>query len=68
MPMLSLFSVNSTDHVRVWHKKLIAKLDATVAGPDGAALDWVIEPKVDGLAVSLLYKDGKLIRVRAALC
>ena len=66
LPMLSLFSVNSPDEVRAWNRKLLARLpeaDAATAGPDGSPLDWVIEPKVDGLAVSLLYKDGKLLRV-----
>ena len=62
--MLSLFSVNSSDEVRAWHKKLLAKLPEADAGPpDGVARDWVIEPKVDGLAVSLIYEDGKMLRV-----
>ena len=84
VPMLSLFSVNSTDEVRSWHKKLTAKLSALDHGSgrgaaaeassspprgkgydlDGSALSWVVEPKVDGLAMSLLYnRDGKLMRV-----
>ena len=67
LPMLSLYSVNSVEDVRMWHNKLLAKLPpawSQVAGPSGAGLSWVVEPKVDGLAMSLLYgKDGKLLRV-----
>ena len=70
--MLSLFSVNSVDEVRAWHRKLHAKLSAVpgaeaAAGPEGEGLGWAVEPKVDGLAVSLLYEHGRLTRVGVAV-
>ena len=69
--MLSLKSVNSADEVRGWHRKLLAKLPEGRKGEGGAGADdggaglaWVVEPKFDGLAVSLLYgRDGLLQRV-----
>ena len=72
LPMLSLFSVNSVDEVRAWHRKLHAKLSAVpgaeaAAGPEGEGLGWAVEPKVDGLAVSLLYEHGRLTRVGVAV-
>lgn len=64
--MLSLFSVNSLDEMMSWHRKLLAKLPAAAAAaarPSGEGLEWMVEPKVDGLAVSLIYQDGRLVRV-----
>ena len=30
--------------------------------PEGAEIEYVVEPKIDGLACSLIYEDGKLVR------
>jgi DNA ligase (NAD+) len=66
--MLSLLSVKSDQEVREWHRKLLGKLipaDSSIAGPSGQALSWMVEPKVDGVALSLLYRDGQLVQVPA---
>ena len=30
--------------------------------PEGAEIEYVVEPKIDGLACSLIYEDGRLVR------
>ncbi|MDQ4071635.1 MAG: NAD-dependent DNA ligase LigA, partial [Actinomycetota bacterium] len=59
-PMLSLANARNEEELRAW-----AVRGATLAersGLDGSAIDYVAEPKVDGLAISLLYEDGVLLR------
>ncbi len=57
-PMLSLANAKNEDELRAWHTRVV-KLSAE-AGWDPAALRFVLEPKIDGLAVSLRYEDGRL--------
>jgi len=52
LPMLSLDNTYSQDEVLDFVKRLQKLL------PD-EPLDWSVEPKVDGLAMSLRYEDGK---------
>src|SRR5260221_9763186 len=53
VPMLSLDNTYSTDELRDFVKRLQKLLP-------GKTLEWVVEPKVDGLAVSLRYENGVL--------
>lgn len=53
-PMLSMEDVFTSDEFSAWHRR-IAKL----SGQD--AFDVFCMPKVDGLAVSLVYEDGLLL-------
>ena len=53
-PMLSLDNVFSTEDLRAW----LGRLHRSV----GDDLDFVCELKIDGLAVSLLYRDGAFVR------
>ena len=53
-PMLSLDNAFTDDEVRAWYER-IARL---VPGP----IAFVGEPKLDGLAISLLYENGRLVR------
>jgi DNA ligase (NAD+) len=53
LPMLSLDNTYSQDEVRDFVKRVQKLL------PD-EQLDWSVEPKVDGVAVSLRYENGKL--------
>ncbi len=57
MPMLSLDNAFDGDDMRAFDKRLKDRLDQ----PD-TELEYACEPKLDGIAVSLLYEDGKLIR------
>jgi DNA ligase (NAD+) len=54
-PMLSLDSSDSEDGVRRFDSRLRSTLG------DGA-VDYVVEPKLDGLSVELVYEDGILLR------
>ena len=59
-PMLSLANARNEDELRAWEKRirnLLAK-----QGVEEAELEYMIEPKIDGLAISLLYEDGALVR------
>jgi len=53
LPMLSLDNTYSQDEVRDFVKRVQKLL------PD-EKLDWSVEPKVDGVAVSLRFENGKL--------
>ncbi|MGH7940045.1 MAG: NAD-dependent DNA ligase LigA [Limisphaerales bacterium] len=53
LPMLSLDNTYSQDEVRDFVKR-IQKL------MPGETLDWAVEPKVDGVAMSLRYEMGRL--------
>lgn len=53
-PMLSLGNAFSRDDVRAWYDRIRRML------PDNTPLDFVVEPKFDGLTVVLTYRDGVL--------
>lgn len=53
-PMLSLSNVFNEDDLRDFDKR--------VRGGAGDSVEYVCELKIDGLAVSLIYEDGKLVR------
>jgi DNA ligase (NAD+) len=55
VPMQSLDNTYSEAELREFHARLARLLDRE-------ELDYVVEPKIDGLAVSLTYEDGRLIR------
>jgi len=55
-PMLSLNNAFSREEVEEFDKKVKRFLNTT------QAIEYVCEPKIDGLAVSLIYKDGILFR------
>jgi DNA ligase (NAD+) len=59
-PMLSLANVRSPDELRAW----VARMRAYLAreGIENPRFGFVCEPKIDGLAISLLYRDGLLER------
>ncbi len=54
VPMLSLDNAFTDAELRAWHTR-VARL---VPDP----IVFVGEPKLDGLAISLLYEDGRLVR------
>ena len=57
-PMLSLANAKNEDELRAWHAR-VTKLSAE-AGWDPRSVRFVLEPKIDGLAVSLRYEEGRL--------
>lgn len=55
LPMLSLANTYNEEEVRDFDRRVRS-------GLDGASYRYVSELKVDGVAVSLLYRDGVLVR------
>jgi DNA ligase (NAD+) len=59
-PMLSLGNVRSEEELRAWVERMRNHLAREgIADP---AFTFVVEPKIDGLAISLVYRDGVLER------
>ncbi len=59
-PMLSLSNARSEEEFRAWVERMRNHLAREgIAQP---RFRYVVEPKVDGLAISLLYRDGVLER------
>jgi DNA ligase (NAD+) len=56
-PMGSLEKVTTDEAVDKWAQDVCKRLDVP---PEGVA--WVIEPKIDGSAISLVYENGVLTR------
>ncbi len=55
--MLSLANARSAEELRAW----IARMRNHLAreGIEDPAFEYVVEPKIDGLAISLLYRNGE---------
>ena len=59
-PMLSLANARSEEELRAWIERMRNHLAREgIADPE---FDYVCEPKIDGLAISLVYRDGRLER------
>jgi DNA ligase (NAD+) len=59
-PMLSLGNVRSQEELRAWVERMRNHLAREgIADP---SFEFVVEPKIDGLAISLVYRDGALER------
>ncbi|MEJ7894124.1 MAG: NAD-dependent DNA ligase LigA [Solirubrobacteraceae bacterium] len=59
-PMLSLANARSEEELRAWIDRMRNHLARE--GIEAAEFRYVAEPKIDGLAISLVYRDGKLER------
>jgi len=57
-PMLSLANARDEDELRAWDARNRRLLEGR--GLDDEPFQYVVEPKIDGLAVSLTYRDGIL--------
>ncbi|MHC8292921.1 NAD-dependent DNA ligase LigA [Pseudomonas sp. LB3P58] len=64
VPMLSLGNAFEETDMREFDRRVTEGLDLPVGDlfGGGAAVEYSCEPKLDGLAVSLLYQDGVLVR------
>ena len=59
-PMLSLGNVRSAEELRAWVERMRNHLARE--GISEPRFEYVVEPKIDGLAISLVYRDGELQR------
>ncbi|MDI3329152.1 MAG: NAD-dependent DNA ligase LigA [Micrococcus sp.] len=57
--MYSLDDLFSIEELRSWYAKTSASIQAIAPGTTPR---WLVEVKIDGLAVNLLYRDGRLVR------
>jgi DNA ligase (NAD+) len=58
--MLSLGNARNEEELRAWEKRisnLLLRMDITAS-----EISYVTEPKIDGLAISLVYENGRLAR------
>jgi DNA ligase (NAD+) len=60
-PMLSLANARNEGELRAWVTRVCTLREKSQELQE-RPLDWVTEPKIDGLAVSLVYEDGVLVR------
>ncbi len=60
IPMLSLGNAFEETDLREFDRRVVDGLDLPSASATG--IDYSCEPKLDGLAVSLLYRDGQLVQ------
>jgi DNA ligase (NAD+) len=57
LPMLSLENAFDVADMEAFDKRIKQRL-----APDTAPVEYVGEPKIDGIAVSLLYENGRLVQ------
>ncbi len=57
LPMLSLNNGFAEDDLRAFDRRIRERL-----GREDAAIPFMAEPKLDGLAISLFYRNGKLVQ------
>ena len=55
LPMLSLGNAFNADELREWRGRASRLLDRE-------SFTWVTEPKIDGLAIALVYEQGRLVQ------
>ena len=55
-PLLSLGNVFSAEELCAFDERVKGGL------PEGSRVEYVMEPKIDGLACSLIYENGRLVR------
>ncbi|CAG8870209.1 DNA ligase [Pseudomonas fluorescens] len=60
VPMLSLGNAFEETDLREFDRRVVDGLD--IPSTSTAGVDYSCEPKLDGLAVSLLYRDGQLVQ------
>ena len=61
IPMLSLGNVFSDEELIAFDKRIHDRLKSE------AAIEFVAEPKLDGLAISIVYENGVLVRAAAVV-
>lgn len=57
VPMLSLANARTAEDLLAWEKRVLGRLEK--ADVDPGEITWVTEPKIDGLAISLTYEQGR---------
>lgn len=58
LPMLSLDNAFNEEDMQEFNRRVVERLDQQ----GGGSIQYACEPKLDGIAVSLLYENGLLVR------
>ncbi|MFL0796664.1 MAG: NAD-dependent DNA ligase LigA [Cellvibrionaceae bacterium] len=62
-PMLSLDNAFDEDDMQGFNRRVVERLfKAGAVDDESTAIEFACEPKLDGIAVSVLYHDGKFVR------
>ena len=59
-PMLSLANARGRDELAAWHRRVRTVMEQEGLGE--REIGFVVEPKIDGLAISLVYEDGIFVQ------
>src|SRR5204862_8215954 len=59
-PMYSLANARNEEELRAWDVRVRNLMEKQ--GLETEGLEYVTEPKIDGLAISLVYEEGLLVR------
>jgi len=59
-PMLSLANARGPEELIAWHRRARAVMEQEGLGE--REVEFVVEPKIDGLAISLVYEDGRFVQ------
>lgn len=63
LPMLSIDNTYSREEFTMWHQRITKEVaDAFPEDHSGVATELILEPKIDGVALSLRYEDGVLVQ------
>jgi DNA ligase (NAD+) len=58
VPMTSIDNTYSVEDLRAWHDRVVKGLDDLV---EPGRFEMVCDPKIDGVAISLRYEEGRLV-------
>ena len=63
-PMLSIGNTYDKNEIQEWHERTCRGLEIEHDGDDlfSEGITYLVEPKIDGVAVSLRYEDGVLVQ------
>lgn len=61
-PMLSLDNAFDDEDMLGFNRRIVERLNKAGVSVEGEQVEFACEPKLDGIAVSVLYRDGKLVR------
>lgn len=56
VPMMSLDNAMDTDELAAWGERVVKGF------PEGTAVSYICELKIDGLAISIRYENGRLVQ------
>lgn len=61
LPMLSLQNAFDAGELRAFHERVVRVLDKEGLFQDQATVPYAVEPKLDGIAIELVYEHGALV-------